>query len=101
MTESLIKNLLSLGEEYVTSLSNRLFSNPTFLELLKKGVAVKEAVDEQVAQALKKTNLATKKDLSKLERRLAQLESEVAELKYKAQAPRKRTRAADDSQETE
>lgn len=83
MVENLFRQLRSRGEEFLTEISNNLMSNPAFIEMLKKGVAAKEAVEEQVADALKKMNVATRKDVRSLETRLAELESEIAALKEK------------------
>lgn len=83
MVENLFRQLRSRGEEFLTEISNNLMSNPAFIEMLKKGVAAKEAVEEQVADALKKMNVATRKDVRSLESRLAELESEIAALKEK------------------
>ncbi|KAA0254809.1 MAG: hypothetical protein EDX89_07960 [Acidobacteria bacterium] len=92
MADSLLRNLRARGEELLTDVSNNLLANPAFIEVLKKGIAVKEIVDQQVAQALKRMNLATRKDLQKLEQRLAALESELTALK--AAPPRARRPAA-------
>lgn len=92
MAESLFRNLRARGEEFLTDVSNNLLANPAFIEVLKKGIAVKEVVDQQVAQALKRMNLATRKDVQKLEQRLAAVEAELAALK--APAPKARRAAA-------
>jgi polyhydroxyalkanoate synthesis regulator phasin len=81
LSDSLIKSLMSRGEEFFTQLSNALLSNPAFVEVLKKGVAAKEKMDEQVAAGLRAANVATRKDLRKLEQRIAALESDLAEAK--------------------
>ncbi len=93
LSESVIKSLMSRGEEFFTQVSNALLSNPAFVEVLKKGVAAKEKIDEQVASGLKAANVATRKDLRKLEQRIAALESDLAEAKEAlsaAAAPKKR-----------
>jgi polyhydroxyalkanoate synthesis regulator phasin len=59
-------------------------ANPAFVEILKKGVAAKEEADERIAEALKKMNVATRRDVGKLEHRIAALEAELAALKAKA-----------------
>lgn len=92
MADSLLRNLRARGEELLTDVSNNLLANPAFIEVLKKGIAVKEIVDQQVAQALKRMSLATRKDLQKLEQRLTALESEINALK--ATPPRARRAAA-------
>lgn len=89
MADSLFKSLRTRGEELVAEISNNLLANPAFIEMLKKGMAVKEVVDQQVAQALKRMNLVTRKDLQKLEQRLAALEAQLA-----ASAPPPRRRKA-------
>ncbi len=91
MAETLIRQLLGRGEEVVTEVTNRLLSNEAFVEMLKKGIAVKEVVDAQVAVALKRMNVATRKDLSRMEARIAALEAEL-EGARKGPAPRKATR---------
>lgn len=91
MAESLFKSLRTRGEELVAEISNNLLANPAFIEMLKKGMAVKEVVDQQVAQTLKRMNLATRKDLQKLEQRLAALEAQLA---ANAAAPRGRKRSS-------
>jgi polyhydroxyalkanoate synthesis regulator phasin len=89
MADSIIKELMMRGEEFFNRLANALLANPLFLDALKKAVAAKEAVDGQVAVALKKVNVATRKDLAKLERRLAEVEAELAALKEKEAEPPK------------
>lgn len=81
MVEELFRSLRSKGEEMVTEVSNRVLANPAFVEVLKKGMVVGEAVEKQVGAALKKMNVATRKDLAKLDARIAELESELAGLK--------------------
>lgn len=93
MVEPLLRQLRAKGEEFFTELSNNLLANPTFVEMLKKGIEAKEAVDKQVADALKKMNVATGKDVRKLEQRIADLERELAELK-EAASPKPRARRA-------
>jgi BMFP domain-containing protein YqiC len=91
MAETLIRQLLGRGEEVVTEVTNRLLSNEAFVEMLKKGIAVKEVVDGQVAVALKRMNVATRRDLSRMEARIAALEAEL-EASKKAPARRKPVR---------
>ncbi len=91
MVEALFSQLKSRGEEFLTEISNRLMANPAFIEVLKKGVAVKEEVDGRVAEVLKTMNLATRKEVGRLEHRLALLEAEIADLKAKA-APARRSK---------
>ncbi|MHB8797604.1 MAG: hypothetical protein ACYDBY_03975 [Thermoanaerobaculia bacterium] len=91
MAETLIRQLLGRGEEVVTEVTNRLLSNEAFVEMLKKGIAVKEIVDGQVAIALKRMNVATRRDLARMEARIAALEAEV-EASKKAPARRKPVR---------
>ena len=81
MVEDLFRALRSKGEEVVTEVSNRILANPAFVEILKQGMVVGEVVEKQVGAALKKMNVATRKDLSKMEARIAELESELASLK--------------------
>ena len=93
MVEPLFSQLRSRGEEFLTEVSNRLMANPAFIEVLKKGVAAKEEADKRVADALKTMNVATRRDVGKLEHRIAALEAELAELKAKAapKASRRKT----------
>ena len=84
MVEPLFSQLRSRGEEFLTEVSNRLMANPAFIEVLKKGVAAKEEVDKRVADALKTMNVATRREVGRLEHRIAALEAELAELKAKA-----------------
>lgn len=91
MAETLIRQLLGRGEEVVTEVTNRLLSNEAFVEMLKKGIAVKEVVDGQVAVALKRMNVATRRDLARMEARIAALEAEL-EASKKAPAARKPVR---------
>ncbi len=86
MVDSLFSQIRSRGEEFFTEVSNNLMSNPSFIEVLKKGVAAKEEVDKRVAEALKTMNVASRKETAKLEHRIAALEAEIAELKSKAKA---------------
>jgi uncharacterized protein involved in exopolysaccharide biosynthesis len=72
-------------------------ANPAFIEVLKKGIAAKEEVDKRVAEGLKAVNVATRKDVSRLEKRLAELEAQLEAVKAKASAkpahaPRKASR---------
>ena len=87
MAETLIRQLLGRGEEVVTEVTNRLLSNEAFVEMLKKGIAVKEVVDRQVAVGLKRMNVATRKDIAKMEARIAALEAELEATR--APAPKK------------
>jgi polyhydroxyalkanoate synthesis regulator phasin len=89
MVEPLFSQLKSRGEEFLTEVSNRLMANPAFIEILKKSVSVKEEADKKVADALKAMNLATRRDLGKLEHRIAALEAEVAAMKPKARRKKK------------
>lgn len=91
MAETLIRQLLGRGEEVVTEVTNRLLSNEAFVEMLKKGIAVKEVVDGQVAIALKRMSVATRRDLARMEARIAALEAEL-EASKKAPARRKPVR---------
>ncbi len=91
MAETLIRQLLGRGEEVVTEVTNRLLSNEAFVEMLKKGIAVKEVVDGQVAVALKRMNVATRRDLARMEARIAALEAEL-EASKKAPVRRKPVR---------
>ena len=91
MAETLIRQLLGRGEEVVTEVTNRLLSNEAFVEMLKKGIAGKEVVDGQVAVALKRMNVATRRDLARMEARIAALEAEL-EASKKAPARRKPVR---------
>ena len=87
MVEDLFRALRSKGEELVTEVSNKILANPAFAEMLQKGMVVGEAAEKQVAGALKKMNLVTRKDLAKMEARVAALESELESLK--AAAPKR------------
>ena len=90
MAETLIQQLMGRGEEFATEVTNRLLANEAFVEMLKKGIAVKEVVDKQVADGLKRMNVATRKDLSRMEARLAALEAELEAAKAPARKPRRR-----------
>ena len=90
MTDTFFSQIRSRGEEFLTEVSNNLMSNPSFIEVLKKGVAAKEEVDKRVAEALKTMNVASRKETAKLEHRIAALEAEIAEMKSKAASGRKR-----------
>src|SRR5664280_2436856 len=50
MSNSLFDQLKARGEGFLTDVSNNLMANPTFIEVLKKGIAVKEKVDKRVAE---------------------------------------------------
>jgi polyhydroxyalkanoate synthesis regulator phasin len=94
MSDSLFDQLKARGEGFFTEISNNLMANPAFIEVLKKGIAAKEEVDKRVAEGLKAVNVATRKDVSRLEKRLAELEAELQAVKAKARtktprAPRK------------
>ena len=94
MAEPLIRQLMSRGEDFFNEITNRLLANEAFVEVLKKGVAAKEAVDKQVAAAVKRMNVATRKDIAKLESRLAALEAELEAMKAPARPAARRPRAA-------
>ena len=87
MSESLFDQLRTRGEGFLTEISNNLMANPAFIEVLKKGIAAKEEVEKSVAEGLKAMNVATRKDLSKLEKRLAEMEAELETLKTRAARP--------------
>jgi predicted nucleic acid-binding Zn-ribbon protein len=93
MADSLFSQLKSRGEEFLTEVSNNLMSNPSFIELLKKGVAAKEEVDKRVAEGLKTMNVATRKEVRALENRLADLEKEIAAARERAAKASKSTKA--------
>ena len=86
MSDSLFDQLKARGEGFFTEISNNLMANPAFIEVLKKGIAAKEEVDKRVAEGLKAVNVATRKDVSRLEKRLAELEAELEAVKAKASA---------------
>ena len=77
MGDSLFDQIRARGENFLTEVSNNLMANPAFIEVLKKGV-----------EGLRAMNVVTKKDLHKLENRLAELEKELEALKAK---PAKKT----------
>jgi hypothetical protein len=87
MSESLFDQLRARGEGFLTEISNNLMANPAFIEVLKKGIAAKEEVEKSVGEGLKAMNVATRKDLSKLEKRLAGMEAELESLKARAARP--------------
>ena len=87
MSESLFDQLRARGEGFLTEISNNLMANPAFIEVLKKGIAVKEEVDKRVAEGLKAMSVATRKDISKLENRLAELEAELESMKARPAKP--------------
>ena len=93
MSDSLFDQLKARGEGFLTEISNNLMANPAFIEVLKKGIAVKEEVDKRVAEGLKAMNVATRKDVTKLEKRLEELQAELDSLKAKA-TPKPRARKA-------
>ena len=93
MSDSLFDQLRTRGEGFITEISNNLMANPTFIEVLKKGIAVKEEVDKRVLEALKSMSVATRKDLARMEKRLEELQAELDSLKAKA-APKPRPRKA-------
>jgi hypothetical protein len=92
MSESLFDQLKARGEGFLTEISNNLMANPAFIEVLKKGVAAKEEVDKRVAEGLKAMNVATRKDVLRLEKRLAEMEAELRAGKAKATAKPARAR---------
>ncbi len=81
MGDSLFDQIRARGESFLTEVSNNLMANPAFLEVLKKGVAAKEEVDKRVAEGLRAMNVVTKKDLHRLEARLAELEKQLEALR--------------------
>ena len=89
MSESLFDQLRARGEGFLAEISNNLMANPGFIEVLKKGIAVKEEVDKRVAEGLKAVNVATRKDISRLEKRLAEMEADLESLKTRAARPAK------------
>lgn len=86
MSDSLLDQLKARGEAFFTEISNNLMANPTFIEVMKKGMAAKETLDKQVADALPRMNVATRRDVSKLEERIAELETELRGMKSKPAA---------------
>jgi len=93
MSDSLFDQLKARGEGFLTEISNNLMANPAFIEVLKKGIAVKEEVDKRVAEGLRTMNVATRREVTKLEKRLEELQAELDSLKAKA-APKARARKA-------
>jgi len=91
MSDSLFDQLKARGEGFLTEISNNLMANPAFIEVLKKGIAVKEEVDKRVAEGLKTMNVATRKEVTKLEKRLEELQADLDSLKAKA-TPKVRAR---------
>lgn len=87
MSESLFDQLRARGEGFLTEVSNNLMANPAFIEVLKKGIAVKDEVDKRVAEGLKAMSVATRKDISKLENRLAELEAQLESMKARPAKP--------------
>jgi polyhydroxyalkanoate synthesis regulator phasin len=83
MGDSLFDQIRARGESFLTEVSNNLMANPAFVEVLKKGVAAKEEVDKKVADGLRAMNVVTKKDLHRLENRIAELEARLESLKTK------------------
>lgn len=94
MSDSLFDQLRARGEGFLTEISNNLMANPAFIEVLKKGVAAKEEIDKRVAEGLKAVNVATRKDVSRLEKRLAELEAQLKAVKARATAKPARPRKA-------
>jgi hypothetical protein len=86
MSDSLFDQLKARGEGFITEISNNLMANPAFMEVLKKGIAAKEEVDKRVGEGLKAMNVATRKDVSRLEKRLAELEAELEAVKARGKA---------------
>ena len=91
MSESLFDQLRARGEGFLTEISNNLMANPAFIEVLKKGIAAKEEIEKGVAEGLKAMNVVTRRDLSKLEKRLAEMEAELQSLKARAARPAPKT----------
>jgi len=91
MADTFLSQIKSRGEEFLTEVSNNLMSNPTFVELLKKGLAAKEEIDKRVAAGLKSMNLVTRREISRLEERITRLESELQ--RSKARPSRRRRKA--------
>jgi uncharacterized coiled-coil protein SlyX len=93
MSDSLFDQLKARGEGFLTEISNNLMANPAFIEVLKKGIAVKEEVDKRVLEALKAMSVATRRDLAKMEKRMDELQADLESLKAKA-SPKPRPRKA-------
>jgi hypothetical protein len=83
MGDSLFEQIRARGENFLTEVSNNLMANPAFIEVLKKAVAAREEVDKKVADGLRAMNVVTKKDLHRLESRVAELEQQLESLKAK------------------
>ncbi len=92
MADTFFSQIKSRGEEFLTEVSNNLMSNPTFVELLKKGIAAKEEIDKRVAAGLKSMNVVTRREVSKLEERIARLENELQRPRAKPRRPRRKAR---------
>jgi len=90
MAETIIRQLMNRGEELATEVTNTLLANEGFVEMLKKGIAAKEIVDKQVADGLKRMNVATRRDLARMEARISALEAELEAAR--APAPRSKPR---------
>ncbi len=83
MAESLFDQIRARGEGFLTEVSNNILANPAFHEILKKGIAAKEEIDKRVAEGLRAMNVVTRKDLHRLEERIASLERELEAVKAK------------------
>lgn len=80
-----MKKVTAIGEKQFTRLAQQLFSNERFAQALQRVVMrafdAKGAVDQRIARVLSAMRLATTKEVTTLERRIAGLETEVRELR--------------------
>jgi len=91
MADSLFDQIRARGEAFLTDVSNNLMANPRFVEMLKKGMEAKEAIDQQVTEALKKMNVANRREVKSLEHRVTTLEAELHDLKEKISKPARKS----------
>ncbi len=78
MKSSFFKSLVNLGEEKINALISVLLSNEKFINgiqtIIAKSFTAKNFIDERIQYVFSNLNLVTKSDLSKIIRRIDDLE---------------------------
>ena len=93
-TTGLLGRLKARGEEVFAQVSNELMANPHFMKAMEGALRGKHLVDEAVGRVLKTMNLPTRGEFKKALGRIEALEREVAALKARPKASRRRKGAA-------
>ncbi|MCA9770875.1 MAG: hypothetical protein KC466_00615 [Myxococcales bacterium] len=86
-SDTLLKRILSLGEERLQDLSNQLLDNKAFAKTLEqaveRGLKTKKNVDKNMQTALGLMNLPSKRDFKSLNDKIESLNGKIVSLSLK------------------